>query len=97
MTNIDLDADPHVPAGWSVAEHRKGGQWNFDPKQVELWYAQKQQNDVGIIGTARSASTLPVVARMRTAKLRRRTNPLAREGSTRRGRRNFDEVMRSSA
>jgi hypothetical protein len=60
MTSIDLDADAHVPAGWSVAEHRKGGQRNFDPKQVELWYAQKQQNDEGIIGTARSAPTLPV-------------------------------------
>jgi hypothetical protein len=60
MTSIDLDADAHVPAGWSVAEHRKGGQWNFDPKQVALRYAQKQQNDEGIIGTARSASTLPV-------------------------------------
>jgi hypothetical protein len=31
------------------------------------------------------------------AALRRRTNPLAREGSTRRGRRDFDEVKRSSA
>jgi hypothetical protein len=33
----------------------------------------------------------------RAAPLGRRTNPLAREGSTRRGRRIFDEVMRGSA
>jgi hypothetical protein len=26
MSSIDLDADPYVPAGWSVEEHRKGGQ-----------------------------------------------------------------------
>ncbi|MEK7079796.1 MAG: hypothetical protein AAB901_00720, partial [Patescibacteria group bacterium] len=31
---IDLDADPFVPDGWKVEEHKQGGQLTFDPSQV---------------------------------------------------------------
>lgn len=41
---IDLDADPLVPDGLTVTEHQKGGQWLFDPKQIELFLDVVVQN-----------------------------------------------------
>jgi hypothetical protein len=41
---IDCDADPFVPEGWRVKEHQKGGQFEWNPKNVELWVAEGQKN-----------------------------------------------------
>lgn len=41
---IDCDADPFLPDGWSVESHRKGGQWNWDSEQIELWLSGEQKN-----------------------------------------------------
>lgn len=40
---INCDADPFVPDGSSVEEHRKGGQWKFNPAKVKLWLAKEQK------------------------------------------------------
>ncbi len=41
---IDLDADPRIPYdGWSVEEHKKGGQFTWDPTRVALFLSKKQQ------------------------------------------------------
>ena len=46
---IDCDADPFNPwtkeGGWTVDEHQKGGQWKFDPKQVEFYLSSGQKGD----------------------------------------------------
>jgi hypothetical protein len=34
---IDLDADPFVPEGWEVSDHRKGGLFKFSHSNVELY------------------------------------------------------------
>lgn len=39
---IDLDADPFVPEGWKVEEHKKGGKWKFDPKRVKFHLSKSQ-------------------------------------------------------
>ncbi|KKR48386.1 MAG: hypothetical protein UT86_C0006G0024 [Candidatus Magasanikbacteria bacterium GW2011_GWC2_40_17] len=41
---IDTDADPLVPGGWKVEEHRKGGQFVWDPAKVSLHLSFNQQN-----------------------------------------------------
>jgi hypothetical protein len=41
---LDLDADPFVPDGWMVKEHRKGGQIKGDAYKVSL-YPSTQQKD----------------------------------------------------
>lgn len=41
---IDCDADPFVPNGWKVEEHRKGGQIKFDLAKIELYLSKNQQN-----------------------------------------------------
>jgi len=40
---IDCDADPCVPDGWEVEEHRKGGQLVWDPTQIQLYLSHEQQ------------------------------------------------------
>lgn len=41
---IDLDADPRIPYdGWNVEEHKKGGQFTWDPTKVALFLSKKQQ------------------------------------------------------
>ena len=49
---IDLDADPFIPAGWTVPEgrHQKGGQFTFDPSQVKLHLDAGQQDGKSIQG-----------------------------------------------
>ena len=47
---IDLDADPFMPNGWTVEEHRKGGKWKFDPKQIKIHLSQNQMGDKVIKG-----------------------------------------------
>ena len=47
---IDCDADPFIPDGWTVEEHRKGGQFNWDKEaQKDALYLDKgQENGKGI-------------------------------------------------
>jgi len=41
---IDCDADPFVPDGWSVEEHKKGGLVKFfDPSKFSLYLSKKQE------------------------------------------------------
>jgi hypothetical protein len=40
---IDLDADPFVPGGWTLEEHRKGGQFEWDSARVALYLSPEQQ------------------------------------------------------
>lgn len=40
---IDCDADPYLPSDRSVEEHRKGGQWKWNPAKVKLWLVKEQQ------------------------------------------------------
>ncbi|MDD5528227.1 MAG: hypothetical protein PHO56_04660 [Patescibacteria group bacterium] len=39
---IDCDTQPFVPENWKVEEHRKGGQWKFDPQKISLYLSKKQ-------------------------------------------------------
>ena len=41
---IDTDADPFVPQGWEVAEHRKGGILEWNPSRIRLHLSSNQQN-----------------------------------------------------
>jgi hypothetical protein len=41
---INCDADPFIPGGWKVEEHKKGGQLKWDPKKVSLYLPKRQQN-----------------------------------------------------
>ena len=48
---IDLDKDPLIPwSGYTVEEHRKGGQFEWDPKKVQLFLSKNQQNGKTIEG-----------------------------------------------
>ncbi|MFA6324741.1 MAG: hypothetical protein WCX46_00730 [Candidatus Paceibacterota bacterium] len=41
---IDCDAQPFIPSGWEVAEHKKGGNFKFIPSAVEFFIHKKQKN-----------------------------------------------------
>jgi len=47
---IDCDADPFVPDGWKVEEHKKDGQFVFDPSKVEFYLSDGQKGDKYIVG-----------------------------------------------
>ncbi len=47
---INLNADPFVPEGWKVEEHKKGGEFTFDASQVKLHSDPGQQNGKYIQG-----------------------------------------------
>ena len=47
---INCDADPFVPEGWKVEEHKKMGQLVFDPAKVKLYLSRNQQNGKRIKG-----------------------------------------------
>jgi hypothetical protein len=47
---IDCDADPFLPDGWKVEEHKKGEQFNFDPSIVQFYLADGQKNGKSIEG-----------------------------------------------
>ena len=47
---IDCDAQPYVPDGLSVEEHRKGGSFKWGAAQVELHLASGQKGDKYIEG-----------------------------------------------
>jgi hypothetical protein len=40
---IDLAANPFIPEDWTVEEHKKGGQWKWDPTKVKLYPSDQQQ------------------------------------------------------
>jgi hypothetical protein len=47
---VDLDIDPRTPEGWSIEEHKKGGQFKYDPTKVELYLDEDQKNGSNIEG-----------------------------------------------
>ncbi len=40
---INLDAAPFIPPGWQVVEHKKGGQFRWDPTKVALFLTEQQK------------------------------------------------------
>lgn len=50
-TIIDCDADPVVPNGWKVEEHKKDGKLSFDPSQVEFYLDDGQKGGKAIEGS----------------------------------------------
>jgi hypothetical protein len=56
---IDCDAEPFVPDGWSLRIHRKGGQFKFDPDQVNLYLSPKQEGEEFINGNDLFKELLP--------------------------------------
>lgn len=47
---IDLDADPHLPNDWKVEEHKKGGQFEWDPAKVKFHLSKNQTDGKSIEG-----------------------------------------------
>jgi len=47
---IDLDAPPYIPNGWSVVEHRQGGQMVWDPTKVKFHLSKNQKGGKRIEG-----------------------------------------------
>ncbi len=47
---INCDADPFVPDGWSVEEHRKGGAFKWNAEGVTLHLDKRQENGKWIEG-----------------------------------------------
>ncbi|MEK7576751.1 MAG: hypothetical protein AAB482_03600 [Patescibacteria group bacterium] len=41
---IDCDANPSIPQGWHVEEHRKGGELKWDPAKVKFYLSSSQMN-----------------------------------------------------
>lgn len=42
---IDCDASPFVPDGWKIEEHRKCGQFKFDPAKVGFYCSPEQKGE----------------------------------------------------
>ena len=47
---IDCAADPFVPNGWTVETHQPGGQWKWNPEQVEFYLSPEQNKGKVITG-----------------------------------------------
>src|SRR4051812_5109537 len=47
---IDLDANPFVPNNWKVEEHKKGGQFKWNPASIRFHLSPNQQNGKVIEG-----------------------------------------------
>ncbi len=47
---IDLDADPHLPDGWKVEEHKKSGQFEWDHTKVKFHLSENQTDGKSIEG-----------------------------------------------
>ena len=47
---IDCAADPFVPNGWTVETHQPGGQWKWNPEQVEFYLSLEQNKGKVITG-----------------------------------------------
>jgi len=39
---IDCDKDPFIPEGWTVVEHKKMGQLEWDPTRIRFYLSKKQ-------------------------------------------------------
>ena len=50
MHLINCDADPFVPSDWKVEEHKKGGQFAFNPAKVKFYLSPNQQDGKRIEG-----------------------------------------------
>ncbi len=48
--SIDCDADPFLPNGWRVDEHRRDGVVVWDPSKVSLYLSKGQEGDKYIVG-----------------------------------------------
>jgi hypothetical protein len=44
------DADPFVPKGWKIEEHKKSGQLEWDPAKVQLYLSPNQKDGKWIEG-----------------------------------------------
>lgn len=44
--HVDCDAPPFCPNGWTVVEHKKGGQIEFDPKKIAFHLDPAQKTGV---------------------------------------------------
>ena len=42
---IDCDADPFIPDGWKIEEHKKSGLLKFDPLKISLYQSRKQKQE----------------------------------------------------
>jgi len=49
---IDCDADPFIPDGWTVVEHKKAGKLEWHLKKVALYLSERQKNCGRIQGHA---------------------------------------------
>jgi len=60
---VNCDADPFVPNGWSVEEHRKGGMVKWDPRRVVLHLSKKQQGGKVVEGNnlRKELANMPVL------------------------------------
>lgn len=47
---IDCDADPFIPDGWTIEEHKKGGMFKFNPNAISLYLSKKQTKGSSIEG-----------------------------------------------
>jgi hypothetical protein len=47
---IDLDAAPHIPKNLKVESHKKGGQFEWDLKKVQLYLSPNQEDGKYIVG-----------------------------------------------
>jgi hypothetical protein len=47
---LDLDREPFEPEGWSVAEHRQGGELKWDTSGIALYLSAAQQDGQKIEG-----------------------------------------------
>src|SRR3989344_505317 len=45
---IDCDADPFVPSGRTLVEHKRGGKIKFDPVKIKFYLSKQQKK--GAIG-----------------------------------------------
>jgi len=43
---INCDIAPYVPGGWEIEEHRRGGQFAWDPARVSLYLSDSQRDGV---------------------------------------------------
>ncbi|MCX6789095.1 MAG: hypothetical protein NTZ42_00580 [Candidatus Gribaldobacteria bacterium] len=60
---IDCDADPFLPEGWKIEEHRKGGQLEWDPAKVQLYLSPNQKDGKWMEGNKlrKELATKPVL------------------------------------
>jgi len=47
---INCDADPFLPSGWEIEEHKKSGKFVWNPSCVQLHLSPNQQNGKVIVG-----------------------------------------------